>query len=133
MNNKLIFFPKDLWRKYISRWYITDCAIREKTVVYLCMRKNISPKKASSMWDHEIPTRSIVFSLADSSGRTWGGRTFVGYNRPVIGVARKPLPQGLLVNLSTDGQVNIMGGGESLLEKTLLPSGLNASMTTLIR
>jgi len=121
MSKKIIFFPKKIWRKHISRWSITDCAVREKTVVYLCMRKNISPKKASSMWDHDIPTRSIVFSLADPSGRTWGGCNYTGYNRPVIGVARKPLPQGLLVDRGSDGHVSMMGGGRQFPDEFIAP------------
>ena len=48
------FFPEDLWKKLLKGWLITDCSVRERTVVYLYLRENIPHEKASLMWDHDI-------------------------------------------------------------------------------
>ena len=65
------FFPEDLWKKLLKGWLITDCSVRERTVVYLCLRENIPHEKASLMWDHDIGTKFLVMDLKqpDEIGR----------------------------------------------------------------
>ena len=63
------------------------------------------------MWDHDIESKIFVLSLASPVGDRFGASTLTGFNKPTLGVSRKPLPQGLLVARNNDGQVNVVGGG----------------------
>jgi len=108
----MVYLDKNVWREHIKGWHIVDCAVRERTIVYLCLRKNIPQKKAMSMWDNEIPSQIFVLDL-EGPGTEFGLRSLEGYHKPLIGVARKPIPQGLMVDRHVfDGQVSVLGGGE---------------------
>jgi len=108
----MIYLAENSWKSCIKGWHIVDCAVRESTIVYLCLRKKISARKAASIWDSEIPSRHLVMNLT-KPGSYFGAVELEGYHRPVIGVARKPLRQGLLVDRGIEnGQVNVMGGGK---------------------
>jgi len=116
----MIYLDESVWRDCIKGWYIVDCAVRERTIVYLCLRKQVSAKKASSMWDHDIPSQMFVLDL-EGLGTDFGARELEGYNRPLIGVARKPLRQGLLVDRGSGGQISMMGGGREFPDEFIAP------------
>lgn len=115
------YIKKDLWAKHFQSWHITDCAVREKSVVYFCLRKKTSPEEASLIFDHDIRSKLFVLSLSSPTGDRFGATTLEGYNKPRVGVSRKPLPQGLLVSRNNDGQVNIMGGGVDTADEFIAP------------
>lgn len=106
------YLIKKIWKEELSGWLITDCALRNKTAIYLCLRKDIPHDRASRIFDDEIETGLFVLSLAEPTGERFGARTLTGYNKPKLGVALFPLEQGLLVARNGDGQVSVMGGGK---------------------
>jgi hypothetical protein len=100
----MAYIIKNIWEEHIKGYYFTDCAIRDKNIVYICMRENIPPEKASLMWDHDIRTKHFVVYL-DTPNDSFGFCFLEGYNKPIIGIALKPRSQGLLVARNRDGQV----------------------------
>lgn len=107
----MAYLIERLWTKHFKNWLITDCAVREHDVIYLCLRKNVPPEEATLLWDHDIHSKLFGLSLAPPVGEKFGASTFDGFNRPRVGVSRKPLRQGLLVANNNDGQVDMMGAG----------------------
>lgn len=116
----MIYLDKKVWQENIKGWHIVDCAVREQTLVYLCLRENVPHEKASLMWDHDILSQLFVLNLA-KPGTSFGSRKLTGYNKPRLGVARKPLAQGLLVARNNDGQVSVMGGGKPFNDEFIDP------------
>jgi len=115
----MIYLDENIWRKHIKGWDIVDCAVRERTIVYLCLREDLPDEELSLLWDSDIPSKHFVLNLA-KSGSHFGAHTLNGYNKPVLGVARKPLPQGLLVDRGIfDGHVNMMGGGKQFPDEII--------------
>jgi hypothetical protein len=113
MENELsqsIYLSKEVWAAEIKGWSITGCTVRSRSFLYLCLRQDVPDEQASKMWDHDILTKLFVLNL-EKPGTTFGSRTLEGYNKPRIGVAMKPLAQGLLVARNNDGQVSVLGGG----------------------
>jgi len=117
----MIYLDENVWRDCIKGWYITDCAVRERTIVYLCLRKKVSAKRAAEMWDSEIPSQVFVLNLAES-GDWFSAIELEGWYAPLIGVARKPLRQGLLVDCNTNGTVSVMGGGKEFPNELIAPN-----------
>ncbi|MES2261510.1 MAG: hypothetical protein V4724_23575 [Pseudomonadota bacterium] len=118
---KLAYLLKDIWQKEFSGWLITDCAVRSKTVIYICLRKDVPEEQASRMFDHDIHTEMFVLSLAEPQGTRSGVRTLTGYNKPRLGIALLPQPQGLLAARNRDGQVSVMGGGSTFPDEFIHP------------
>jgi hypothetical protein len=116
----MVFLNKKGWMECVKGYYFTDCVVRDKNIVYFCLRENVPDEKASSMWDHDIQTSQLALYL-DTPDDSIGGRTLTGYNRPVIGVARHPVAQSLLVASNSDGQVSVMGGGRDFPDEYIAP------------
>ncbi len=109
----MTYLSKKIWAETIDGFTITDCAVRTQFVLALCLRRNVDPAAASSMWDHDIETRVLVVNLASDGAQdqSYACRYLTGYNKPRVGVATAPLHQTLLVARNNDGQVCVMGGG----------------------
>ena len=114
------FLSKEIHDEHLKGYVITGCAVREKTIVYFCLRKVVSDVKASLTWDHDIETRFLVVNLAEGA-TPWGLRYLTGYNKPRIGIALKPIHQGLLVARNLDGQVSVLGGGAKFPDEFIDP------------
>jgi len=117
------FVPKERWSKLLHGWTITDCAVRSSGFIYLVARENIPHEQASSMWDHDIPTRFLVIYLDKSPEDSMGGHGFDGFNKPLCGVARKPLSQGIIVARNSVGQAWAMGSGQGGPMEQIDPNG----------
>jgi len=126
------FVPKELWLKFLRGWRIADCAVRSSSFVYLVVRENISEEAVSGTWDSDIPTRFFVIYLDKSPERSIGGEGFDGFDRPLCGVARKPLSQGLIVARNSVGQVWAAGSGRNGPMEQISPNG-RFPMTTRIK
>jgi hypothetical protein len=123
MENELsqsIYLSKEVWAAEIKGWSITGCTVRSRSFLYLCLRQDVPDEQASKMWDHDILTKLFVLNL-EKPGTTFGSRTLEGYNKPRIGVAMKPLAQGLLVARNNDGQVSVLGGGGKFPDEFIDP------------
>jgi len=108
----MFYLDENIWRDHIKGWHIVDCAVRERTIVYLCLRQSVPHKKSWHMWDSDRLSQMFILNM-NKSGSHFGSRKLEGYHRPTLGVARKPLGQGLLVDRSGhDGQVSVAGGGK---------------------
>jgi len=126
------FISKDLWQEDLHGWIFTDCAVRTSGIVYLVARKDIPHEQASSMWDNEIPTLFVALYLDENIQGTIASQEHTGYNKPICGVARKPLSQGLLVErYLVDGEVWAAGGGREGDEEQIDPG--NMPMTQRIK
>lgn len=121
-----IYLSKEVWAAQIKGWSITDCAVRSRSLLYICLRQDVPTQQASRGWDHDIPTKLFVLNL-DKPGTTFGARTLDGYNKPRVGIALQPLPQGLLVARNNDGQVSVLGGGAKFPDEFIDPG--NVPMT----
>jgi len=126
------FISKDSWLNTLHGWTITDCAVRTSDVVYLVARQDIPYEQVSGMWDNEIPTRFIVIYLDDNPKGELGWQECGGFNKPLCGVARKPLSQGLLAERhGMDGDVLVVGGGSEGNMEQIAPN--NGPMTTKLK
>jgi len=126
------FISKDLWQEGLRGWIFTDCAVRTSGIVYVVARKDIPHEQASSMWGNEIPTLFVALYLDENIQGEIAWQEHTGYNKPVCGVSRKPLSQGLLVERHlVDGEVWAAGGGREGDEEQIDPG--NMPMTQKIK
>jgi hypothetical protein len=108
-----VYISERIWKSCVEGFLIADCAIRSKTTIALCLRKNIPHEDVSWTPDSEIETRLFLAHL-DGDGQSddsYGCRYLTGYNLPKLGVSTLPLAQALLAARNTNGQVSVMGGG----------------------
>jgi len=111
------FISKEAWLDGIHGWYITDCAVRSPGFVYLVARQDTPHEQVSEMWDHDIPTRFVVIYLDKHPDRALGYQGLGDFNKPRCGVARIPLPQGIITARNHDGDVWGMGSGRNGMEQ----------------
>ena len=116
------YLNKALWISVVEGWIITDCAVREKNILQLCLRKNLPHEEALQLLDHDIQTKSLSIYL-DTPNDPYGLSTMTGYNKPRVGVARKPKGQALVVARNSDGQVNVFGGGKDFPDEYIHKDG----------
>ncbi|MEY0909072.1 hypothetical protein AB7180_20065 [Providencia rettgeri] len=53
------YVTKEHWAKYIKGYIFTGCAIRDKNIVYFCLRKDVPYEKARNLWNSEIPSQLL--------------------------------------------------------------------------
>lgn len=107
-----IFVPKELWTEGLKDWLITDCSVRSHNIVYIIARQKVSAEKASLMWDHDILTRFCAIYTDNNPEQSLGWQELDGFNKPLCGVAQKPLSQGLVVARNSSGDVWAAGSGK---------------------
>lgn len=118
------FVVKPLWEKLFEGYYITGCAVRNKNVVYLCARaKNPDMSDRLDMFDVEIPTRFIALypylPKYNTTPEQAYGVTYWhegGMERPGVGIALKPIEEGLMFSQNEDGFVQPRGLGDNTPE-----------------
>jgi hypothetical protein len=115
----MIHVSKDLWEKSIKGWVIVDCAVRNKDIVSLCLRKDIPPENVS--WTADSDIESKLLNIFINKENSWGGITYTGLNLPRIGVCSLPISQSMMVARNTDGQVVLLGGGRDFPEEFIDP------------
>ncbi|WP_127958464.1 hypothetical protein [Serratia microhaemolytica] len=59
----MTYISKSSYKKYFSGWVVTSCVVKSNQLISLCLRKEISSKKASSLSDDEIPTRLLTIQI----------------------------------------------------------------------
>ena len=106
------YLKEEIWRKHVAGWVITDCAIRNKNIIYLCLRQNLSDDVASRIFDHDIHAKllGVYLHLPDDQ---FGAQELDGFGQARCGVSLKPLEQGMLVSRNSSGDVWAMGGGRA--------------------
>ena len=114
------YLNKELHEANIQGYYITDCAVRDRNIVYFCLRKSVSDNKASMVFDHDIETRYFVLYL-NTPEKPTGLRTLIGYNKPRLGISLEPKNQALLAARNRYGQVSVMGGGGQFEDEFIAP------------
>lgn len=119
----MTYLSKANWEKTAAGFAITDCSVRTRSVVALCLRRNTSADAASMAWDHDVNARVLVVNLASdgSKDESYFSRTLAGYNKPRLGVTTQPLQQTLLAARNSDGQVSVMGGGRKFADEFIDP------------
>lgn len=116
----MIHVPKGIWEANIRGWHIVDCAIRSKDIISLCLRKDVDPRLASGMWDHDIESRLLNIFI-NRHENIYGERTYTGLNKPMVGVCERPVAQALMVARNNDGQVVLLGGGRDFPDEFIDP------------
>ncbi|MEQ5635381.1 hypothetical protein AB7315_20555 [Providencia manganoxydans] len=106
----MIYITKEHWNKHIKDYIFTGCAIRDKNIVYFCLRKDLPYEEASRLWDSEIPTMFLCIYL-DTPNDPIDYAKWVGFDGSKVGVCLKPIEQGLLVSRGNDGKTDCMGSG----------------------
>ena len=116
------YLKQEIWEKSVAGWLITDCAVRDKNIVYLCLRKDIPEEEASRLFDHDIPSKlfGIYLHLPDNQ---YGAQQLESFNKPRCGVSQKPIAQGMLAARNVDGDVFAMGGGRNGALEQIHPQG----------
>jgi hypothetical protein len=104
------YITQKIWNEMLKGWVITDVAVRDRNIVYLCLREKLSHKRMSEIWDHQRRTQHFAIFL-DTPDDSYGYATLRGYDHPKVGVALQPKPQGLLVSQDMDGVIQVMGSG----------------------
>ncbi len=115
------------WRELVQGWIITDCSVRDKNVICLCLRQDLPHESVSRMWDHDIHTTLLAIYL-DTPNDQFGARTFTGYNRPTLGISRLPKSQALLTARNGDGQTAVFLGGKNSPDEFIHKSGWPITM-----
>ncbi|MEX9815363.1 hypothetical protein AB7X09_05175 [Providencia rettgeri] len=113
------YVTKEHWAKYIKGYIFTGCAIRDKNIVYFCLRKDVPYEKARNLWNSEIPSQLLCIYL-DTPDDPIDYIRFEGFDSPKVGVCFKPKEQGMLASRGDDGFVKSMGSGSKFpLEKVM--------------
>lgn len=115
----LPFIHEDAWRATFEGYVIVDCAVRDRNIVYLVLRKSLPQDEASLKFDSEIPTRFVALFLGQNEpGKRWAHQGLADFRRPVCGAGRVPIGQGMAI--SANGDVYASGsrrtGMESIVE-----------------
>ncbi|ECG4949256.1 TPA: hypothetical protein ML354_001766 [Salmonella enterica] len=96
------------WEGSFKDWLVIDTAIREENIICFLLRKKIDLTEASQIWDHDIPTRIVTFSLLRArDGNQRSHQELTGFNIPVLGIDRinSHQPLGLVAAKNLDGDV----------------------------
>lgn len=117
-----IYLKKEIWDDVIKGWLITDCAVRDKNIICLCLRQNLPDEVASRLFDHDIQTILMAIYL-DTPDDQYGARTLVGYSKPKLGIARLPKSQALLTASNSNGQTSVYLGGKGSPDEFIHPNG----------
>ena len=80
------YLSKELWTRYIKGWSCIDCAVRDRNIIYLGLRKDLPESETSRMWDHDILTRQMAIYL-DTPDEPFGLKGLSGYNKPRLGIS----------------------------------------------
>lgn len=117
------YINKELWQKIFSGWTITGCAIRDKNIIYCCLREDLPYEQVRDMWESEIPARLVALYL-DTPDDPYGWKGLSNFSQPVVGVSRRPIPQGLLASCGiADSTISVMGNGKWPLEYIIKGQG----------
>lgn len=115
-----VYIHREAWLQTFKDWQVVDCAIRDRNIVYVVLRKAIPPDEVTRFWDHEIPTRFVAIYLNERAPEArLGHQGLTGFAHPVCSVAQSPVPQGIV--LSCNGDALAMGSGLKDLEKVPSP------------
>ncbi|MEY0596034.1 hypothetical protein AB7309_22380 [Providencia manganoxydans] len=118
----MIYITKEHWNKHIQDYIFTGCAIRDKNIVYFCLRKDIPYEEASRLWDSEIPTLFLCIYL-DTPNDPIDYARWVDLDKSKVGVCLKPLEQGLLASRGYDGKTDCMGSGTGWKLEKIMEGG----------
>jgi hypothetical protein len=118
----MAYVNKKVWNENLNGMLITDCAVRDGNILYLCLRENLPHEKALQLLDHDIKTTLLAIFL-DTPNDQYGGAYLTGYNKPRVGVSRAPVAQGLLVARNSGGQIASMGGGKDYPDEYIHKDG----------
>ncbi len=112
-DNNSPFIARAQWERHYKGWHIVDCSVRDRNIVYLVARPSLGVDEQSRTWDHDIHTRllSVYLDEPDAEKRH-GWSQLDGFNRPRVGVSRKPTAQGLVIARNDEGSVYAIGGGK---------------------
>lgn len=111
---------KEIWSERIQGWDITDCAVRSRDVISLCLRRKVDSEEMSWTADSDIPSRLMnVFINRDEN--VYGDRTYSGLKLPRVGVCLAPVAQAMMVARNADGQVVLLGGGRDFPDEFIDP------------
>ncbi|WP_036997238.1 beta propeller repeat protein [Metapseudomonas resinovorans] len=117
------YINNELWQEIFSNWIITGCAVRDKSIIYCCLRKDLPHEQMKDMWDSEIPSRLVALYL-DTPDDPYGWKGLAGFARPIVGISHKPVSQGLLISRGlADSTVSVMGKGKWPLEHIIEGQG----------
>jgi hypothetical protein len=122
MESGMSYVNKKVWDENLNGMLITDCAVRDRNILYLCLRENLPHEKALLLLDHDIKTTLLAIFL-DTPNNQYGGAYLTGYNMPRVGVSRAPVAQGLLVARNSSGQITSMGGGKDYPDEHIQKDG----------
>ncbi len=101
------------WDESFKGWLITDCAVRDREMIHVCLRENIPHERASLMFDADIGTRLVNIALKIDPPNNWGNQELTGFTIPVVGVSRSPFTpaQGMVASKNRNGDVWPRGSG----------------------
>lgn len=110
------FLHEEAWRRSFEGHVIVDCAVRDRNILYLVLRRSIPEDQVSLTWDHDVPTRFVALFLhvEELRGR-WAHQGLDGFRRPRCGASREPIGQGLAV--SSSGDVFASGSRQTAMEQ----------------
>ncbi|GGC25637.1 hypothetical protein [Pseudoduganella buxea] len=116
---------ENTWLAVFAGFEIIDIAIREKDVIQLGLKKQLSNEEASHLFDGQIPSRIVTYFPNRPLGNHYGFQELAGMHYPRIGVSRSPFPRpsGLISSMNGNGDVWPFGGGNGPMEQ-ISPAGL---------
>ena len=121
-----VFVSEQEWREHFPGWVVVDCIVRSKQRVSVMLRQALDDDvDLSMMHDHDIETKAVQLQLdrSLSEPRVYTGGHVEEFNRPVLGLSLRPIPQHLIVAKNNKGTVFAAGGGQAELEY-ISPEGL---------
>jgi hypothetical protein len=96
---------------HVAGYSITDCAVRDKDILYLLARNDDQAAQASAISQHRVSKRVICCYLDEPLGNRIDSDTLTGFGTLCSAAAAQPQSQ--LVCVDGGGQVYVLGSGVS--------------------
>lgn len=108
---------KEEYVAHFLGFHVTDCVVRDRNILYWVLLEGYDESRSAPP-DFERNTRIVARYLDEENPDDfWGTAQMKGMNRLHAGTSLKP--QERFVGIDGIGQVYVIGGGESRLEKRL--------------
>jgi hypothetical protein len=110
---------KEQWQSRFKNYLISDCAIRNSSIISLLLREDLPEHELTKLSDSQVKSRSISMNIHD--GRI-GHSDHEGFSFPKIGASRKPIFQTLISTRLRAGNVWAVSA-EKFGEELITPIG----------
>ncbi|WP_127958454.1 hypothetical protein [Serratia microhaemolytica] len=117
------YISDELQAEIFHEWFISGCSVKNKSVLYFCLRKELPEEKIGLLWDHEIPSKLLAIYVKNNfqtkkTDNIFSSVEVDGLYKPKVGITFFPREQVLLASstLDQDGSVLVRGSDGGSVE-----------------